>query len=146
MDSFDYADYVLRYDILHNTNNIFANGAFKSDDGRTVPIVSIQDGHEWYNPSICLGYATLEHREDGMVAMCKFADHDVGKIAKRLVVDTKEMGLSIYANGICYETDTAPIKKVLRGTICAVITVPMDRMPRPVKEIDIYEQRNYDAF
>lgn len=134
MDSFDYTDYILRYDILHNTNNIFANGAFKSDDGRTVPIVSIQDGHEWYDPSTCLGYATLEHREDGMVAMCKFADHDAGKIAKKLVVDIKETGLSIYAKGISYETDAVPIKKVLRGTICAVIVVPMGRMPRPVKE------------
>lgn len=134
MDNFDYIDYVLRYDILHNTNNIFINGAFKADDGRSVPIVHTGDGHNCYDTLTHLGHAILEHREDGMIAKCTFADYDAGRLAKELIVDTKEMGLSIYANGICYDESALPIHRVLSGRILAVIVVPMDRMPQPVKE------------
>ena len=134
MDNFDYTGYVLRYDVLHNTNNIFASGAFKSDDGRAVPIIHIGDGHNYWDTHTHLGYAILEHRTDGIVAKCRFADHDAGKLAKELVVDTKELGLSIYANVITHDRSIIPIYKVLSGRIGAVIVVPMDRMPQPVKE------------
>lgn len=134
MDNFDYIGYVLRYDILHNTNTIFANGAFESDDGRAVPIIHTGDGHNYYDTHTHLGYAILEHRADGMVAKCMFADYDAGRIAKELVVVTKEMGLSIYATLINYDDSAIPIHKILYGRIAAVIVVPMDRMPRPVKE------------
>lgn len=134
MDNFDYTGYILRYDVLHNTNNIFANGAFESDDGRVVPIIHTGDGHNYCDTPTHLGYAILEQRADGMVAKCMFADYDAGRIAKELVVYTKEMGLSIYATGISYDYSARPVHKILSGRIGAVIIIPMDRMPRPVEE------------
>jgi hypothetical protein len=92
------------------------------------------DDYNHHDAFAHLGMATLEHRADGMVAKCRFADYDAGRIAKKLVVDTKEMGLSIYATLINYDESAIPIHKVLSGRISAVIVVPMDRMPRPVEE------------
>ena len=50
--------------------------AFKHQDQTTVPLVW-QHGHN--EPSNVLGYATLEHREDGVYAYGFFNETDAGK-------------------------------------------------------------------
>ena len=128
-------DYIVRYDCLYNTNHIFAKGCFKSSNDYLVPIVYVGHGHDWSNPQYCVGHAVLENREDGMVAKCSFLHDDVGQIAKDLFVNTKEYGLSVYANGIQYDELHYPstTKKILSARVIAVILVPTEGMPR-VKE------------
>ena len=128
---FDVVDYVIRYDCLYNTGNYFYKDAFKSNDGLNVPI--IRSHNFWENiQSECFGIAILENRDDGLIAKCKFNETDMGKIARDVVKD-KDYGLSIYANGIDYDTLGYPamVKHIKSGHVLAVILVPMAAMSRP---------------
>lgn len=132
MKTFDYTDYLLHYDVLYNTDHIFAKDCFKNSDGTTVPIIKVLDGYE-YEPS--LGVAVLENREDGLVAKCTFIDDYLGEAAKEVLLN-KEYGLSVYANDPKYDKLHYPITiyKVLSANVKAVILVPNERMPR-IKEM-----------
>lgn len=131
METFDFTDYLLHYDVLYNTDHIFAKDCFKNSDGTTVPIIKVYNGYE-FEPT--LGMAVLENREDGLVAKCTFSDHDFGKAAKEVVLN-KEYGISVYANNPKYDTLRYPItfRKVLFANVKAVILVPSERMHR-IKE------------
>lgn len=131
----EFTDYIARYDCLYNTNHIFAKGCFKRRDDYLVPIVYVGHGHDWSDPEYCVGHAVLENREDGMVAKCSFLHNDMGEIAKDLVVNTKDYGLSVYATGIEYAKSEQPstIKTILSADVKAVILVPTVGLPR-VKE------------
>ena len=129
--NFDITDYVIRYNCLYNTGNIFYEGAFKINDGRTVSIVRSGDvPNNILNE--CFDSAILENRDDGLVAKCLFSKNDLGKIAKD-AVNQQEYGLSIYANNINYDTLGYPVtvKNIKSGWVLAVILVPMCAIPRP---------------
>ena len=132
MDTFDFTDYLLHYDVLYNTDHIFAKDCFKNSDGITVPRIKVCDGYE-FEPS--LGIAVLENRDDGIVAKCTFSDHDFGEAAKELVLN-EEYGLSVYAHDPEYDKLHYPITiyKILSANVKAVILVPSERMPR-IKEM-----------
>lgn len=126
MDSFDFTDYILRYDCLYENDVIFVKDCFKNSDGKPAPIVYSGHGHDCFDPEYHLGIAVLENRDDGVVAKCTFAGTDMGQIAKDLIVSTKEIGLSVYANRIHYDDMQEPIKlkKVLSANVAAVIAIP----------------------
>jgi hypothetical protein len=83
--------------------------AFKHQDKETVPLVWQHNHNE---PSNVLGYATLEHREDGIYAYGFFNDTDAAKNARTLVEHGDIKSLSIYANQL-----TEKAKQVLHGFI-----------------------------
>lgn len=132
MEPFDFTDYLCHYDVVYNTDNIFAKDCFKNSDGTTVPIIKVLDGYE-YEPS--LGVAVLENREDGLVAKCTFIDNYLGEAAKEVLLN-KEYGISVYANDPKYDKLHYPItiRKVISANVKAVILVPSARMPR-IKEM-----------
>lgn len=81
---FDYIGYVVKYGCKYNSGNTFLKDAFKTDYEQIVPIVHNLDDHR-----LCLGGATLEHRDDGVVAKCKFGIYESGRIAKELLESGK---------------------------------------------------------
>src|SRR3954447_5136132 len=83
--------------------------AFKHQHEETVPLVW---QHNHSEPSNVLGYATLEHREDGVYAYGFFNDTPQGQNAKKLVQHKDIKSLSIYANQL-----TERSKQVLHGFI-----------------------------
>jgi len=83
--------------------------AFKHQDQTTVPLVWQHNHNE---PENVLGYATLEHREDGVYAYGYFNDTPRAQNAKKLVQHGDIKSLSIYANQL-----TEKAKQVLHGVI-----------------------------
>jgi hypothetical protein len=83
--------------------------AFKHQDTQTVPLVWQHNHNE---PSNVLGYATLEHREEGVYAYGFFNDTEQAKNARTLVQHGDIKSLSIYANQL-----TEKSKQVLHGFI-----------------------------
>ena len=71
--------------------------AFAGNDGKNVPMVW---NHSHGSPFDVLGHATLENRDDGVYAYCKFNETEAGKNAKLLVEHGDVNALSIYANGL----------------------------------------------
>lgn len=108
-DTPDFSGYATKAGLKCSDGRTITPDAFKHQDKSVVPLVW-QHGHN--EPSNVLGYATLEHREDGIYAYGYFNDTDQAKNAKVLVQHGDIKSLSIYANQL-----TEKAKQVLHGFI-----------------------------
>jgi HK97 family phage prohead protease len=105
----DFSGYATKAGLRCSDGRTITPDAFKHQDKETVPLVW-QHGHN--EPSNVLGYATLEHREDGVYCYGFFNDTEQAKNAKTLVQHGDIKSLSIYANQL-----TEKAKQVLHGFI-----------------------------
>ena len=105
----DFSGYATKAGLKCSDGRMIMPDAFKHQDKATVPLVW-QHGHN--EPSNVLGYATLEHREDGVYAYGFFNDTEQAQNAKTLVQHGDIKSLSIYANQL-----TEKAKQVLHGFI-----------------------------
>jgi len=105
----DFSGYATKAGLRCSDGRTIMPDAFKHQDQETVPLVW-QHGHN--EPANVLGYATLEHRDDGVYAYGFFNDTDQGKNARTLVQHGDIKSLSIYANQL-----TEKSKQVLHGFI-----------------------------
>jgi hypothetical protein len=105
----DFSGYATKAGLKCSDGRTIMPDAFKHQDQETVPLVW-QHGHN--EPSNVLGYATLEHRDDGVYAYGFFNETDAAKNAKTLVQHGDIKSLSIYANQL-----TEKSKQVLHGFI-----------------------------
>ena len=92
---YDFSGYATRNDIRCSDGRTIRRGAFKDNDGRTVPLVW-QHMHD--DPGNVLGHALLENRDDGVYTYGIFNDTEAGRNAKELVAHGDVTSLSIYAN------------------------------------------------
>ncbi len=105
----DFSGYATKAGLKCSDGRTITPDAFKHQDKETVPLVW-QHGHN--EPSNVLGYATLEHREDGVYCYGFFNETEQAKNAKTLVQHGDIKSLSIYANQL-----TEKAKQVLHGFI-----------------------------
>ena len=100
-DTYDFIDYIVRYDRRYENGQIFRKGHFKQSNGLIVPI-KFADYSDGISSTIeyghCYGYAALEERDDGVVAKCKFPDGPGVKFIKRLLIDRGEYVLIFSSN------------------------------------------------
>ena len=94
---FDFSGYATRADVKCSDGRTIKPNAFKSDDGKQVPLCW-QHGHSDVNN--VLGHAVLENRPDGVYAYCKFNETVNGQNARALVLHKDVSSLSIYANNL----------------------------------------------
>lgn len=92
---YDFSGWATKNDLLCSDGRIIRHGAFKDNDGETVPLVWNHDHNDPYN---VLGHALLENRDDGVYAYCTLNDTENGQNAKLLVQHGDISALSIYAN------------------------------------------------
>ena len=105
----DFSGYATKAGLKCSDGRTITPDAFKHQDQATVPLVW-QHGHN--EPSNVLGYANLEHREDGIYCYGFFNDTEQAQNAKTLVQHGDIKSLSIYANNL-----TEKAKQVLHGFI-----------------------------
>ena len=116
---YDFSGYATKYDLLCADGRTIAKNAFKHMDGIKVPLVW-QHLHD--DPSNILGYAILEHREDGVFVYGTFNQTGPGKQAKMLVEHRDVDALSIYANKLkeakklVHEGNIREVSLVLSGS------------------------------
>jgi len=94
---YDFSGYATKNDLKCSDGRIIKKDAFKHNDGATVPLVW---QHMRNEPSNILGYAILEHRDDGVYTYASFNDTEAGVNAKKLVKHGDIKALSIFANGL----------------------------------------------
>ena len=92
---FDFSGYATKNDLKCADGRVIRHGAFKENDGTTVPLVW---QHQHNDPANVLGHAILETRSDGVYTYCKFNDTPAGENAKLLVKHGDITSLSIFAN------------------------------------------------
>ena len=95
MEKYDFSGWATRNDLLCADGRTIRKGAFKANDGQTVPLVW---NHDHNDPDRILGHALLENRDEGVYAYCSFNNSDSGKAAKEAVRHGDVKSLSIYAN------------------------------------------------
>lgn len=114
-NKYDFSGYATRNDLKCSDGLTIRSGAFKDNDGQSVPLVW-QHMHD--SPDNVLGHARLENRPDGVYAYCLFNDTPAGENAKQLVQHKDVSSLSIYANKLVKRN-----KDVLHGAIREVSLV-----------------------
>lgn len=111
MNKFDFSGYATKNDLRCSDGRTIMRDAFKHMDGKRVPLVW---QHLHNEPSNILGYAVLEHREDGVYSYGTFNESPAGQNAKQLVEHGDITMLSIYANELQEDKKT---KSVMHGSI-----------------------------
>jgi len=105
----DFSGWATKAGLKSSDGRTIMPDAFKHQDKETVPLVWQHNHNE---PSNVLGYAVLEHRDDGVYAYGFFNETDAGKNARTLVEHGDIKSLSIYANQLVEKS-----KQVLHGII-----------------------------
>lgn len=93
----DFSGYATRANVLCSDGRTIASGAFKHQDGLTVPLVWEHGGKSMDN---ILGCAKLQHRDDGVYTMCSFNNTAAASTARELVKHGDLNSLSIYAKDL----------------------------------------------
>jgi Caudovirus prohead serine protease len=105
----DFSGYATKAGLKCSDGRTITPDAFKHQDKETVPLVWQHNHNE---PANVLGYAILEHRDDGVYAYGYFNETEPAKNARTLVEHGDIKSLSIYANQL-----TEKSKQVLHGFI-----------------------------
>lgn len=96
-EGWDFEGWASKNDLKCEDNLIIRKDAFKTNDGKKVPLVW---NHVHNNPSVVLGHAILENRAEGLYAYCYFNNSPAGKDAKEAVLHGDVESLSIWANNV----------------------------------------------
>lgn len=91
----DFSGYVTRYGVRCADGRVIKPGAFRDNDGQTVPLVW---HHQHDSVENVLGHVILHARDDGTYGEGFFNDTQAGRQAKALVMHKDIRNLSIYAN------------------------------------------------
>ena len=100
--NYDFSGYATRNDLKCSDGRTIRGGAFRHQDGQKVPLVW---QHQHNDPDNVLGFAYLEHRDDGVYAHAKFNSTAKAVTARELVEHGDVESLSIYANGLRQKGD-----------------------------------------
>ena len=117
----DFSGYATRANVLCSDGRTIAPGAFKHQDGATVPLVWEHRGQEIEN---ILGRAVLHHRDDGVYAECMLNATSTANTARELVKHGDLNSLSIHAKGLRQQGST-----VMHGELVEVSLVLVGANP-----------------
>lgn len=91
----DFAGWATRYNIKCTDGRTIMHNAFKDCDGKKVPLVW---NHQHNSPASVVGYAILQHHDEGMRAYGFFNNNEMARYAHEDVIHGDVDSLSIYAN------------------------------------------------
>lgn len=91
----DFSGWATRANLRCSDGLTIMKGAFEDNDGKKVPLVY---NHLHNDPSLVLGHAILEKRDEGVYAYCYFNDTPNGQMMKQAVQHGDIDALSIFAN------------------------------------------------
>lgn len=117
----DFSGYATRANVLCSDGRTIAPGAFKHQDGATLPLVWEHRGKAMEN---ILGRAKLQHRDDGVYALCEFNNTAAAGTARELVKHGDLNSLSIYAKDLKQQGTT-----VMHGDLVEVSLVLVGANP-----------------
>lgn len=96
-ETYDFSGWATKNDLTCADGRVIRSGAFKVNDGKTVPLVW---NHQHNSASDVLGHAVLENRPEGVFAYGVFNNTRAGQDAKECVKHGDVISLSIWANNL----------------------------------------------
>lgn len=112
---YDFCGWATKNDLRCSDGRIIRHGAFKVNDGQTVPLVW---NHRHGDPEMILGNATLKNRKDGVYAYCKLNNGAKARSVREALAHGDITALSILANNLVQEGS-----EVIHGAIREVSLV-----------------------
>ena len=97
MKDYDFSCWAIRYDRVSARDLRYMKNCLKHNDGKIVPLIW---SHEHYNHTSVLGYATLEHREEGIYVYCKLNDTPFNDYVREMLSDRGRLSISPFVNGV----------------------------------------------
>ena len=102
MSTYDYEDYVIRYDIKQPDGRMILKDSVKKYHGETRPLVYnyYKDGGTHIpdtSPENVIGMAQLENRDNGLYARCTLYDIPICSMIKELGIENCIKGLTLFA-------------------------------------------------
>lgn len=94
MDPFDFGGYATKHDLKCSDGLTIRQGAFDEQDGAKVPLIY---QHDHSDPAMILGHATLEKRDDGVYAKCRFNKTEKAEHMRHSLQNGDVDSLSIWA-------------------------------------------------
>ena len=94
-EKFDFSGWATRNNLRCSDGRTIRQGAFRDNDGMTVPLVW---NHDHNDPGNVLGHALLKNMNEGTYAYCWLNDTESGNNVRELVKHGDIKALSIYAN------------------------------------------------
>lgn len=134
---YDFSGYATKANTLCYDGLTIAPDAFKSDDGRKVPVVW---NHDHSDPEHVLGHALLQNRKDGVYAYVKMNDSPSGQSALEAVRSGDIDAMSIFANGLKKAGQT-----VMHGVIRELSLVLAGCNPGAVIDEIVEHSADYNA-
>lgn len=113
--NFHFSGYVTKHNVKCSDGRVIEPGAFKENDGQTVPLVW---QHMHNDPANILGHVVLENRDDGVYGYAYLNQGESAKNAGMLVHNKDISAFSIYANSLIEKS-----KRVIHGAIKEVSLV-----------------------
>ena len=95
MEKFDFSGWATKNDLKCSDGRIIRHNAFKSNDGKIVPLVW---NHIHNDPDYILGHALLENRDEGVIAHCSLNESPKAESVRYAIKHGDVASLSIYAN------------------------------------------------
>ena len=138
MSEFNFTGWATRHNVRCSDGRVILKDAFKHNDGKKVPLVW---NHQHEEVTNVLGYAVLEHHDEGMLAYCSFNDTENGQYAKELVEHGDITQLSIYANHLGQQK-LPNVTHVMHGEIREVSLVYASANPKAYIESIIRHSDN----
>lgn len=124
----DFGGYTTRYNVRCTDGCVIKGNAFANDDGKRVPLVW---NHKQDSIDSILGYAVLEHRDDGVYARCFLNNSTSGQHAREAIKHGDIKCLSVFANRL---RRRGP--EIVQGTIQEVSMVIAGANPMAVVDDD----------
>lgn len=142
MSEFNFTGWATRHNVRCSDGRVILKDAFKHNDGKKVPLVW---NHQHDEVTNVLGYAILEHHDEGMLARCAFNDTENGQYAKSLVEHGDITQLSIFANQLGQQK-LSNVTNVLHGEIREVSLVFASANPKAYIESIIRHSADGEEF
>lgn len=114
-ERYDFSCWVVKYGRISINGKAYQKDSLKNNAGMTVPLFW---NHNHSEPYMCLGYALLEHREDGVFAYCTLNDTAIKESVIQLIWNRGSVSLSPFITQV--KTDE---KSILYGIIREVSLV-----------------------
>lgn len=115
-ERYDFSCWVVKYGRISINGKTYQKDSLKNNAGMTVPLFW---NHNHREPFMCLGYAHLENREDGIFAYCTLDDTAIKESVIQLIQNRGLVSLSPFITHV--KTDE---KSILHGLIREVSLVP----------------------
>lgn len=115
----DFSGWATKTGIECSDGRTIGSTAFAHQDSKKVPLVW---GHKHDGPTLVLGHAYLEQRDEGVYCHGYFNDSEKGRETKHLVEHGDVDSLSIWANNL-KEVTKGRVKEVIHGVIREVSVV-----------------------